>query len=77
MYIADTLSRAYLKGNNANTINDFEEILNTSEFEKEIESINMSDYLAVSEERKQKIRQTALEDDMLPKGDGTHTNWMG
>ena len=33
MYIADTLSHAYLKGNNANMINDFEEILNTSEFE--------------------------------------------
>lgn len=38
-----------------------------SEFEKEIESINELDYLAVSEQRKQKIRQATLEGGVHPK----------
>lgn len=63
MYLSDTLSRAYLdKTENAR----FEDILH-ADFTKEIESIRMSDYLAVSESKKQQLRKATIEDDLLPK----------
>ena len=61
MYISDTLSRAYLKNGNATK---FEEVL-LSDYEREIESTRLTDYLAVSSERQIRIKQATCEDPTL------------
>ena len=54
MYIADTLSRAYMQGN------DMRE-----DVEKEVETIHMADYLPISDSRLRDIQQNTETDDTL------------
>jgi hypothetical protein len=80
MYIADTLSRAYLTKDKATSL---EEVL-LSDYEKEIESTDMSDYLAMSPQRQTLVKQATAEDSTLQKllvigcinngWDGVHPN---
>ena len=54
MYIADTLSRAYLQGN------DQREAV-----EKELETVHMADYLPISNGRLKEIQRITESDDTL------------
>lgn len=56
MLLADALSRAYL-----------EDIAQEGSVEKEIESVNMIQYLPISEERLKVIRGETAKDDTLQK----------
>ncbi|CAC5423216.1 unnamed protein product [Mytilus coruscus] len=65
MYIADTLSRAYLK-NNASEGKTHDEILQIrSAIEIEIETFNMADYLVISEERQKLVAEATTNDKAL------------
>ena len=57
MYLADTLSRAYLSLSPTDT--------QRSETEKEIESIHAVDYLAISEQQLSEIKQETAKDPTL------------
>ncbi|CAC5387826.1 unnamed protein product [Mytilus coruscus] len=67
MYIADTLSRAYLNnGNNKSEKQD--EICHVrSDIEMELENINMGDYLAISAKRQKDIADATMKDPILLK----------
>ena len=54
MYLADTLSRAYLSLSPTDT--------QRSETEKEVESIHAVDYLAISEQQLSEIKQETAKD---------------
>ena len=53
MYLADTLSRAFLQNNHR------------SEVEKEVESIHVVDYLAISKQQLEEIQKETLKDPTL------------
>ena len=57
MYLADTLSRAYLSLSPTDTL--------SSETEKEVESIHAVDYLAISEQQLSEIKQETAKDPTL------------
>ena len=57
MYLADTLSRAYLSLSPTDTLR--------SETEKEVESIHAVDYLAISEQQLSEIKQETAKDPTL------------
>ena len=57
MYLADTLSRAYLSLSPTDT--------QRSETEKEVESIHAVDYLAISEQQLSEIKQETAKDPTL------------
>ncbi|VDI25347.1 Hypothetical predicted protein [Mytilus galloprovincialis] len=66
LYIADTLSRAYLRSTDGNESKTQDEILLVrSDIEVEVEQINMTDYLAISEERQKLIAQSTQQDKTL------------
>ena len=65
MYIADTLSRAYLKTNKDEVKTQDEILLVHSDIEVEVEQINMADYLAISEERQKLIAEATNQDKTL------------
>ena len=65
MYIADTLSRAYLKTNKDEVKTQDEILLVRSDIEVEVEQINMADYLVISEERQKLISKVTKQDKTL------------
>ena len=65
MYIADTLSRAYLKTNKDEVKTQDEILLVCSDIEVEVEQINMTDYLVISEERQKLIAKATKQDKTL------------
>ena len=67
MYIADTLSRAYLKTNKDEVKTQDEILLVRSDIEVEVEQINMADYLVISEERQKLIAKATKQDKTLKK----------
>ncbi|CAG2205039.1 unnamed protein product [Mytilus edulis] len=67
MYIADTLSRAYLN-NVKNKSEKQDEICHVrSDIEIELENINMGDYLAISAKRQKDIADATMKDPILLK----------
>jgi transposase InsO family protein len=65
MYIADTLSRAYLKTNKDEVKTQDEILLVRSDIDVEVEQINMADYLVISEERQKLIAKATKQDKTL------------
>ena len=65
MYIADTLSRAYLKTNKDEVKTQDEILLVRSDIEVEVKQINMADYLVISEERQKLIAKVTKQDKTL------------
>ncbi|CAG2232155.1 unnamed protein product [Mytilus edulis] len=64
--LADTLSRAYLRSTDGNESKTQDEILLVrSDIEVEVEQINMTDYLAITEERQKLIAQSTQQDKTL------------
>ena len=67
MYIADTLSRAYLKTNDKDSKTQDEILCVRSDIEQEVEKINMADYLVISKERQNLIIEATKQDKTLEK----------
>ena len=65
MYLADTLSRAYLEEPNRDVKRETVLGIERSEVETELESIKMVDYLAVSSERLSQLKQATESDNEL------------
>ncbi len=63
MYIADTLSRAYLSA--PNQVDEEEQ-----EFIRAVENVNMTKHLSISPERLQEFQEKTRDDATLQKNDG-------